>query len=87
MRIKNLHSQRLHRKQISISRCKRKQTRKFRKSFNSNNSDCYKSLHHRINCCTFNLCTDIEKNPGPTFIDPSKTVHAPYIMQGSNVLL
>ena len=31
-----------------------------------------------MNYCTFNLCRDIKKNPGPTFIDPSKTLHAPY---------
>ena len=31
-----------------------------------------------MNYCKFNLCRDIEKNPGPTFIDPSKTLHAPY---------
>ena len=38
----------------------------------------YKSLNHRVNCCKFNLCRDIEKNPGPTFVDASKTIHAPY---------
>ena len=38
----------------------------------------YKNLNHRMNCCTFNLSRDIETNPGPTFIDPSKTIHAPY---------
>ena len=31
-----------------------------------------------MNCCKFNLSRDIEKNPGPVFIDPSKTIHAPY---------
>ena len=31
-----------------------------------------------MNYCKFNFCRDIEKNPGPTFIDPSKTLHAPY---------
>ncbi len=38
----------------------------------------YKSLNHRVNCRMFSLCRDIQKNPGPTFMDPSKTVHAPY---------
>ena len=38
----------------------------------------FKSLVHRMAYCKFNLCTDIEKNPGPHPIDPSKTVHAPY---------
>ena len=38
----------------------------------------YTSLNHRSNCCKFSLCTDIEKNPGPTFIEPNKTLHAPY---------
>ena len=38
----------------------------------------YKNLNHIMNCCKFNLSRDIEKNPGPTFIDPSKTIKAPY---------
>ena len=38
----------------------------------------YKNLNHIMNCCKFNLSRDIEKNPGPTFIDPSKTIQAPY---------
>ena len=48
--------------------------------FKANDSfECaYESLNHRINCCKFNLCNDIEKNPGPTFIDPNKTLCAPY---------
>jgi hypothetical protein len=48
--------------------------------FKANDSfECaYESLNHRINCCKFNLCNDIEKNPGPTFIDPKKTLCAPY---------
>ena len=38
----------------------------------------YKSLNHMINCSKFNLGADIETNPGPVFIEPSKTIHAPY---------
>ena len=46
------------------------------KVLNANNSEAasiYKNLNHRMNYCKFNLCRDIEKNPGPTYIiDPSK---------------
>ena len=38
----------------------------------------YKSLKHMINCCRFNLSGDIETNPGPVFVEPSKTIQAPY---------
>ena len=38
----------------------------------------YKSLKHMINCCRFNLSGDIETNPGPLFVEPSKTIQAPY---------
>ena len=31
-----------------------------------------------MNCCKFKLSRDIEENPGPTFVDPSKTIDAPY---------
>ena len=39
-----------------------------------------KSQTHASNYCKFELSSDIEKNPGPTpiFIDPSKTIRAPY---------
>ena len=43
------------------------------------------NLNHRVNCCKFNLSRDIEKNPGPTYIDPSKTIHAPYSQGDVNV--
>jgi hypothetical protein len=40
----------------------------------------YKNLNHLKNVCQSALCTDIETNPGPIFyIDPSKTISAPYI--------
>ena len=31
-----------------------------------------------MNCYKFKLSRDIEENPGPTFVDPSKTIDAPY---------
>ena len=37
------------------------------------------SLNHRVNFGQFKLCTDIEKNPGPSvYVDATKTIHAPY---------
>ena len=45
----------------------------------------YKDLNHRINYNEFNLARDIEKNPGPVFIDATKTIVAPY-SQGNVVL-
>ena len=58
----------------------KKRCKSYTKSLDPNNSEAatYKNLNHRMNYCKFNLCRDIEKNPGPTFIDPSKTLHAPY---------
>ena len=39
----------------------------------------YNSLNHRVNFGQFKLCTDIEKNPGPSvYVDATKTIHAPY---------
>ena len=38
----------------------------------------YKDLNHRIKYNEFNLARDIEKNPGPVFIDATKTIVAPY---------
>ena len=39
----------------------------------------YKSLNHRVNFGQFKLCTDIEKNPGPSvYVDATKTIHASY---------
>ena len=34
--------------------------------------------NHRVNYCKLILCGDIETNPGPTFNNPGKTIHAPY---------
>ena len=37
------------------------------------------SLNHRVNFGQFKLCTDIEKNPGPSvYLDATKTINAPY---------
>ena len=33
---------------------------------------------HKVNCSKLILCGDIETNPGPTFNNPVKTIHAPY---------
>ena len=39
----------------------------------------YKSVNHRVNFGQFKLCTDIEKNPGPSvYVDATKTIHALY---------
>ena len=49
--------------------------------FSCNRPMClYKSQTHASNYCEFQLSSDIEKNPGPTpmYIDPSKTIMAPY---------
>ena len=39
----------------------------------------YNSLNHRVNFGQFKLCTDIEKNLGPSvYVDATKTINAPY---------
>ena len=40
----------------------------------------YISLSHRVDCDKLKLCYDIEKNPGPSFVnvDAAKTISAPY---------
>ena len=76
--------ERRSRKQTAVPKTslhfKVKYSKKFTKSSDQNKSEAFtfKNLNHIINCCKFNLSRDIEKNPGPTFIDPSKTIHAPY---------
>ena len=38
----------------------------------------YNSLNNRVNFGQFKLCTDIEKNPGPSvYVDATKTINAP----------
>ena len=45
-----------------------------------------KSLIHRVSFGQFKLSTDIEKNPGPVYVDhATKTIHAPYC-QGNVVV-
>ena len=42
----------------------------------------YNSLNHRVNFGQFKLCTDIEKNPGPSVdVDATKTINAPYFQR------
>ena len=39
----------------------------------------YNSLNHRVTFGRFKLCTDIEKNLGPSVsVDATKIIHAPY---------
>ena len=38
----------------------------------------YQSLNHRINNIASKLSGDIETNPGPSVVDPTKTIVAPY---------
>ena len=39
----------------------------------------YNSLNHRVNFGQFKLCTDFEKNPGPSvYVDATKKIHVPY---------
>ena len=47
----------------------------------------YKSETHVMNYCKLKLSTDIEKNPGPLpmYVDPSKTIAAPY-SQGNELV-
>ena len=45
----------------------------------------YKSLNHKTNNIASKLSGDIETNPGPFVLDPSKTIHAPY-SQGNSLV-
>ena len=45
----------------------------------------YKSLNHKMNNIASKLAGDIETNPGPFVVDPSKTIHAPYSQGNSFV--
>ena len=40
--------------------------------------DVFRDRNHRINYWEFSLSRDIETNPGPSVVDPSKTIIAPY---------
>ena len=42
----------------------------------------YNNLNHRVNFGQFKLCTDKEKNPGPSvYVDATKTISAPYCQE------
>ena len=45
----------------------------------------YKDLNHRIKYCKLSLSGDIEVNPGPAFINPGETIHAPYSQGNADV--
>ena len=45
----------------------------------------YKNLSHRINNVASKLSGDIETNPGPSVVDPTKTIVAPY-SQGNSLV-
>ena len=49
------------------------------------NQKVYKSLNHKMNNIATKLSGDIEKNPGPFPVDPSKTIVAPYSQGNSAV--
>ena len=39
-------------------------------------------MNHQVNFCQFKLCTDIEKNPGPSvYVDAAKKINAPYCQE------
>ena len=39
-----------------------------------------------VNLCQFKLCTDLEKNPGPSvYVDATKTIRAPYCQRNVTV--
>ena len=39
----------------------------------------YNGLNHHVNFGQLKLCTDVEKNPGPSvYVDATKTIQAPY---------
>ena len=70
-----------------LKRWRNTRTIRFSETLGSDNSNLcqlhsvgavYKDLNHRIKYNEFNLARDIEKNPGPVFIDATKTIVAPY---------
>ena len=64
------------------------QTVRYCSLFSCNRVTClYKSQTHVANYCKLKLSTDIEKNPGPRpmYVDPSKTIAAPY-SQGNELV-
>ena len=55
------------------------------KMFSLGSKMVHKSLNHKINNIDSQLSGDIETNPGPFVVDPSKTIHAPY-SQGNSLV-
>ena len=51
----------------------------------SDNKMVYKTVNHKINNIASKLSGDIETNPGPFVVDPSKTIVAPYSQGNSFV--
>lgn len=69
------------------SKCKLHMKKQFYnnlKTVNKTKKLIYKDSNHnyKVNYCKLTLCGDIEVNPGPTFNNPMRTIHAPY-SQGS----
>ena len=50
------------------------------KTFDKTKKIIYKDSNHnyQVNYCKLTLCGDIEVNPGPTFNNPIRIIHAPY---------
>ena len=45
----------------------------------------YNRLNHQVNYGQFKVCTDIEKNTGPSvYVDAAKTINAPYCQGNVN---
>ncbi|XP_078375420.1 uncharacterized protein LOC144658810 [Oculina patagonica] len=51
----------------------------------SRNNMVYKNVNHRINNIISKLSGDIETNPGPFFVESSKTIRAPYSQGNTSV--
>ena len=51
----------------------------------NDNKMVYKTLNHKINNIASKLSGDIETNPGPSVVDPLKTIYAPYSQGNSFV--
>ena len=75
-RITEVNETRMTKKYTLRNRCK---------MLSLENEMVYKSLNHKINNIANKLSGDIETNPGPFVVDPSKTIHAPYSQGNSFV--
>jgi len=70
-----------HEKKYLLNCSERTYLKYLSRMFSCNKPMCfYKRQTHVSNSCRYQLSSDIEKNPGPTqvYIDPSKTITAPY---------